>query len=286
MITAVAHNAIKVTDMEKALDFYCNTIGFKKAFEIADDSGNPWIVYLKICNNAFVELFYDGIKDRERAYSSDVIGYHHFCIAIGDIQPLAQKLYEKGIITESKPGEGRDFNRNIWIHDQDGNAVEFVEYNPDSPHMKANASEYDFSAKGYTGIGHMAYTVENMEASLDFYINKLGFTEIYKLDDEQGNPWLIYLRVKDGTYIELFYGGVKKAEMKHESAGFMHTCLACDDVYKTVEELRAKGVPIDVEPSQGKDLNYQAWTHDPDGNKIELMTIDPNSFQTKASCED
>ncbi len=283
MITGIAHNAVKVTDMEKALEFYCGLIGFKKVFEISDDEGKPWIVYVKICSNAFLELFHDGVKDRDRAYASGVIGYHHYCISVGDIQALAERLYGKGIISEPKPGEGKDLNRNIWIHDPDGNAVEFVQYNPASPHMKANAAKYDYSEKGYTGIGHMAYTVQDMGKSLDFYVNKLGFTKIYELDDEQGKPWLIYLRVKDGTYIELFYGGVESVQIKHESAGFMHTCFECEDVYKTVEDLRAKGVPIDVEPSQGKDLNYQAWTHDPDGNKIELMTIDPNSLQAQAS---
>ena len=37
-----------------------------------------------------------------------------------------------------------------------------------------------------------------------------------------------------------------------------------------------KGAPIDVEPKQGGDKNWQAWTHDPDGNKIELMKISWN----------
>ena len=59
------------------------------------------------------------------------------------------------------------------------------------------------------------------------------------------------------------------------------------DVYKrqiqeTVEALRGKGAPIDVEPKQGGDKNWQAWTHDPDGNKIELMKISPESPQAKA----
>lgn len=30
------------------------------------------------------------------------------------------------------------------------------------------------------------------------------------------------------------------------------------------------------------DKNWQAWIHDPDGNKVELMMIDPESPQAKA----
>jgi lactoylglutathione lyase len=59
-------------------------------------------------------------------------------------------------------------------------------------------------------------------------------------------------------------------------------CLECDDVAKTVEDIRAKGAPIDIEPKEGGDGNTQAWTRDPDGNKIELMYIHPQSRQALA----
>lgn len=282
MITAIAHTAVKVTNMEATLHFYCNQLGFTKAFELADDQGKPWIVYLKICKGSFIELFYDGVKDREKAYAADTTGYHHWCVSVGDIDAMARRLFANGLIPEAKPKMGRDGNRNLWIHDPDGNAVEFVQYSPDSPHMKSNLADFDLAPTGFTGVGHVAYVVSDMKRSMEFYSDKLGFKLIYELADEQGNPWLYYLRVKDGSYIELFYGGTKAVKMNHDSAGFMHLCLECDDVYPTVEELRAKGIAIDVEAKQGKDKNYQAWIRDPDGNKIELMTIDPESPQAMA----
>lgn len=58
MITGLAHNAFRVTDMDKALAFYCGVLGFSKAFEIPDDAGNPWIVYIKVAHEQFLELFY------------------------------------------------------------------------------------------------------------------------------------------------------------------------------------------------------------------------------------
>lgn len=282
MITGIAHNAMKVTDMQKALDFYCGEIGFQKAFELPDKNGNPWIVYLKICDGYFLELFYDGVRERDPAYDSGRIGYHHWCVSAGDLDGLARKAFEKGWIPEPKTGLGRDLNRNLWLHDPDGNALELVQYDPESPQMKSNEAPYAFDGKGFTGIGHVAFTVSDMEKALDFYCDRLGLKLIYSLDDEQGKPWLNYLRVRDGSYLELFYGGREKAAETEQAAGFLHVCLECDELPGTVESLRAKGVPIDVEPKQGGDRNWQAWTHDPDGNKIELMTIDPESPQAKA----
>ena len=66
------------------------------------------------------------------------------------------------------------------------------------------------------------------------------------------------------------------------SRGFQHLCLETDDLMADVERLRAIGVQIDQEPKTAADLNWQAWIHDPDGNKIELMMINPESPQAKA----
>jgi len=282
MIQTIGHNAMRVTDMKKALEFYCEVLGLERAFAIQDDRGNPWIEYLKICDGAFLELFYGGNKDRDSAYQSDRIGYHHWCIAVGDISILAQKCFEKGLLPGSEPGLGRDSNQNIWIHDPDGNAVEIVQYNPNSPHMKTNVSPYDYDKKGLTGVAHIAFTVSNMEESMHYYCDILGFNLIYSLNDKEDNNWINYLRVCDGTYLELFYGGKERVKEKEDSAGFMHVCFICDDVFETVEEIRSKGAPIDDEPKQGKDLNTQAWSHDPDGNKVELMSIHPDSPQKNA----
>ncbi|MBS4218347.1 VOC family protein [Bacillus sp. FJAT-49711] len=136
MIKGIAHNAIKVSNMEKSLNFYCNVAGLEKAFEIHDDDGYPWIVYLKISEGQFIELFYNGEIDPKTNYSSDLIGYHHFCFEVDNIQKMANRINDSGYLKGITPSQGKDFNTNIWIHDPDGNAVEFVQYHPDSPHMK------------------------------------------------------------------------------------------------------------------------------------------------------
>lgn len=219
---------------------------------------------------------------RDPAYASDRVGYHHWCVSVGDLTPFAAKAFEKGWIGSPEPQLGKDGNRSIWIHDPDGNALELVQYAPGSPQMQSNQGPYEYGREGLTGIAHVAFTVSDMEQALAFYREKLGFALIESLKDEEGKPWLNYLRVADGTYLELFYGGRDRVEEKDSSAGFMHMCLECGDIQETVEALRGKGAPIDVEPKQGGDKNWQAWTHDPDGNKIELMKISPESPQAKA----
>lgn len=125
------------------------------------------------------------------------------------------------------------------------------------------------------GLSHLAFSVSDMEASLHFYVDQLGLQHAFELHDEQDRPWIHYLKIADGQFIELFYGG--QDQPSHTS--FQHLCLETDDLSATVEQLRESGVPIDIEPAQGCDKNWQAWIHDPDGNRIELMQFHPDCPQ-------
>ncbi|WP_066195976.1 VOC family protein [Gracilibacillus timonensis] len=130
-------------------------------------------------------------------------------------------------------------------------------------------------------IGHTAYTVANMEESLTFYCDYLGFEKLFELNNPEGEPWIVYVKVCEGQFIELFYGGEKRNPTDESTIGYQHLCLEVDDMNKLVTDLKAKGVTLDVEPQQGLDKNYQCWVKDPDGNRIEFMELHPESPQVK-----
>ena len=130
---------------------------------------------------------------------------------------------------------------------------------------------------GIMGIAHVAYNVSDMKASLDFYVNKLGFTHAFSLLRDDGTPGTEYLHAAPGQFIELFYSDKVPA-----GGCYSHLCLQCENCEETVKALMSKGVPIDCMPKKGKDTNSQAWIHDPDGNQIELMQISSSSPQAKA----
>lgn len=126
-------------------------------------------------------------------------------------------------------------------------------------------------------LGHPAFACHDLDASLAFYA-KLGIEESFRLLHDDGSLMLVYLHVADDRFIELFPGGPAPEE-RSDKQSFMHICLAVDDLGRTVEDLRAKGVTIDIEPKMGLDYNMQAWIADPDGNKIELMQYSERSPQ-------
>ena len=134
MIKGVAHNALKVKDMDRSLHFYCDVVGLKKAFDINDDEGKPWIIYLKISDNQFLELFYGGTDENEVKF--DIVGYHHLCLEVDDIYDIAEKIQAKGYKLDNPPAQGKDLSYNFWVTDPDGNKVEFVQLNLESPLLK------------------------------------------------------------------------------------------------------------------------------------------------------
>jgi len=273
MITGVAHMAINVLNMDKMLDFYVGTLGMKKAFELSNDEGKPWIVYVKIAPMAFIEFFHGGIKDRDLNYGPEQIGAHHWCITCTNVHALRERLLAKGYVKpEMKPNPIQEGGWNWWIHDPEGNALEINQLENDDVYNGKDE---------ITGIQHIGTVVGDIEKARDFYRDKLGFKETRTLDKD-GKPWITYMEIKPGQTWELFWGGKNTRANTWQSYGVTHICLQCDDVAATVEALRAKGWPILIETKTGSDKNTQAWITDPDGIRLELMQIHPDSPQAKA----
>ena len=127
------------------------------------------------------------------------------------------------------------------------------------------------------GIGHSAYGVQDIDASLAFYVDQLGLEKAFELRRDDGTLWIVYVYCGGGSFVELFPG--EDVTERPNTDSYKHLCLRVDDMTATLDDLRQRGLePIDP-PSVGKDGNTQAWVRDPDGNLIELMQIAPDSDQ-------
>ncbi|RYG65795.1 VOC family protein [bacterium] len=130
-----------------------------------------------------------------------------------------------------------------------------------------------------SAIGHAAFDCYNFESTLDFYNRILGFEEMFRLHNEKDELWIVYLRVNDETYIELF---PQQGEAPPKSGSYSHLCLQVNDIEITISQMVQHGVTIDVPIQTGKDGNRQAWIKDPEGNRIEFMQMMPDSLQMRA----
>ena len=136
--------------------------------------------------------------------------------------------------------------------------------------------------KGITGIGHVAIKVKDLDRSLDYYVNKLGFAEMMRLNKEDGSVWLVYLRITDEQYLEVFPGADGDRAPGWDANGLNHVCLVVDNIDPVLAQVKATGLTLLLPLKTAVDGNRQAWLEDPDGNRIELMEMAPDSLQYQA----
>jgi lactoylglutathione lyase len=133
-----------------------------------------------------------------------------------------------------------------------------------------------------SSIGHVAIRVVEIGRTLDFYVNKLGFQEMMRMDRE-GKLWIVYLRITDGQFLEIFPGGSGDVAPGAEVIGYNHLCLIVSDIRQAEREINAAGITITREVlKHPADNNWQFWIADPDGHRIEIMSLGEDSKQLAA----
>lgn len=135
--------------------------------------------------------------------------------------------------------------------------------------------------KEIIGLGHIGLKVRNIERSLAFYTEILGFPEMFRLHRD-GRLWLVYLRITDQQYLEIFPEAVEDRAPDAESNGINHFCLVVDNIDAVIRQLSDKGIELFRPLKTGADNNRQAWIQDPDGNRIEFMEMAQDALQLKA----
>lgn len=89
-------------------------------------------------------------------------------------------------------------------------------------------------------IAHVAFTVKDMEKSVAFYCGVLRLQESFGLTDDAGNPWIKYIKIADGQFIELFYH-LKGAT---SSGSYSHLCLEVDDIQSIAHHRQGRQRPM------------------------------------------
>lgn len=125
---------------------------------------------------------------------------------------------------------------------------------------------------------HTMVRVKDLDASLDFYCNKLGLQEVSRSDNPAGRFTLVFLtaprdldqaKAEKAPMVELTYNW--DAEDYAGGRNFGHLAYAVDDIYAACERLQAGGVTINRPPRDGR----MAFVRSPDGISIELLQAGP-----------
>jgi lactoylglutathione lyase len=133
-----------------------------------------------------------------------------------------------------------------------------------------------------TSLGHLNLRVADLDAMAHFYRDQVGFQEMTRLKRDNGDTWLIYLRITDDQYLELMTGAETTQAPPDGPAGVTHFCFTIDDLDVEKARLSAAGIEMTTPITRGLDGNRGAWIVDPEGNRIELMEMAPDCIQFQA----
>ncbi len=121
---------------------------------------------------------------------------------------------------------------------------------------------------------HTMVRVRDLDASLDFYVNKLGLAEASRVENQAGRFTLIFLsapddleaaREKRAPLVELTYNW--DPEDYDGGRNFGHLAYEVDDIFATCKRLADGGVTINRPPRDGR----MAFVRSPDNISIELL---------------
>ena len=114
---------------------------------------------------------------------------------------------------------------------------------------------------------HTMVRVKDLDASLDFYCNKLGLAEVDRYENEGGRFTLVFLGARDNpeSQVELTYNW--DTEDYEGGRNFGHLAYEVDDIYGLCQKLMDSGVTINRPPRDG----HMAFVRSPDGISVELL---------------
>ncbi len=328
----IGHASLQGKDMDAMLDFYGEKLGMRRQFTLTvgdfaaslraqyggeipagqrayltalgDDADRPWIVYMKLADGQFLELFYDmGGNTRIIENRRDNVGFIKFNYEVEDAAALRDKLAAAGVKLVQDLHTTVDGSLEFAVLDPDGNEVQFTQYPENGPiPLTADPAHTSCSQVLYTT--QAAFQVGDRANMLRFYTQGLGLRKAATLTvgdlraalERQGaepesleplaalahRPWIDYIEVAPHQYIELFYdyGAPKKQDRDlNDAYGYRHLCLETADIERAYDAVIANGLTPDGPISQGADGAYQFWLTDPDGNRLELMEYAPGAKQ-------
>jgi lactoylglutathione lyase len=121
---------------------------------------------------------------------------------------------------------------------------------------------------------HTMIRVKDLDASLDFFCNKLGLVQTRRSDYEKGRFTLVFLAAPEDVeranqdkapLIELTYNW--DTEDYTEGRNFGHLAYRVDNIYELCQSLMDQGVVINRPPRDG----HMAFIRSPDNISIELL---------------
>ncbi|MCB1513954.1 MAG: lactoylglutathione lyase [Hyphomicrobiaceae bacterium] len=135
------HTMVRISDIEKSLDFYCNKLGMREMRRMDSEQGRFTLIFLAAPEDRrraaeetapLIELTYNWDPE---AYAGGR-NFGHLAFEVDDIYATCQSLQDKGVTINRPPRDGRM----AFIKSPDGISIELLQKGASLPHAEPWAS--------------------------------------------------------------------------------------------------------------------------------------------------
>ena len=131
MIMRILHTMLRVGNLEKSLDFYCNVLGMKLLRQKDYPTGKftlAFVGYGDESENTVIELTHNWGIDRYDIGS----GYGHIALGVDNIYSTCEQIRTLGGKVTREPGPMKHGTTVIaFVEDPDGYKIELIQLNKD-----------------------------------------------------------------------------------------------------------------------------------------------------------
>ena len=125
MLRRLSHVCLGSTNLARTVEFYRGVLDCEVAHEFRNPAGELYGVFLACRNGTFLEFFH------EQAPKPAGGLFRHLCFEVEDIAKMADRVRSHGFGAEVKRGR-TDHILQFFIHDPDGNMIEFQQHDRES----------------------------------------------------------------------------------------------------------------------------------------------------------
>jgi catechol 2,3-dioxygenase-like lactoylglutathione lyase family enzyme len=127
-VVMMNHVGINVPNIDEAVKYYTEKMGYTEAFRVFDDKKQPRLVYLQISKNTFLEL--------NPANAQRPAGFTHYGLHVENVADAVAMFRKRGLtVSETNVSDTKAVLANIT--DPYMGRIELAELTPESLHYKA-----------------------------------------------------------------------------------------------------------------------------------------------------
>jgi catechol 2,3-dioxygenase-like lactoylglutathione lyase family enzyme len=129
-VVMMNHVGINVPNIDEAVTYYTQKMGYREAFRVFDDKKQPRLVYMQISKNTFLEL--------NPANAQRPAGFTHYGLHVENVAEAVARFRKNGVtVSDMNRSDTNALLANIT--DPYMGRIELAELPPDSLHQKAIA---------------------------------------------------------------------------------------------------------------------------------------------------